>query len=130
MCCKVFFFLKRNMFLRIINQIQEKTYIFILFIKQFSVFDIEIIRFVVNNGLTTPFKEAELLVSCSFIQPCTSSEIPERESSELLNIFNARSLAYTHSLFISKHITALFISFTTMDSVLSTSSREERYSVR
>ena len=40
MCCKVFFFLKRNMFLRIINQIQEKTYIFILFIKQFSVFDL------------------------------------------------------------------------------------------
>ena len=65
MCCKVFFFLKRNMFLRIINQIQEKTYIFILFIKQFSVFDIEIIRFVVNNGLTTPvtrYSSAELLI--------------------------------------------------------------------
>ena len=61
MCCKVFFFLKRNMFLRIINQIQEKTYIFILFIKQFSVFDIEIIRFVVNNGLTTPFKGGRIV---------------------------------------------------------------------
>ena len=68
MCCKVFFFLKRNMFLRIINQIQEKTYIFILFIKQFSVFDIEIIRFVVNNGLTTPFKGSRI-VDIMFFYP-------------------------------------------------------------
>ena len=68
MCCKVFFFLKRHMFLRIINQIQEKTYIFILFIKQFSVFDIEIIRFVVNNGLTTPFKGGRI-VGVMFFYP-------------------------------------------------------------
>ena len=68
MCCKVFFFFKRNMFLRIINQIQEKTYVFILFVKQFSVFDIKIIGFVVNNGLTTPFKGSRI-VDIMFFYP-------------------------------------------------------------
>ena len=68
MCCKVFFFFKRNMFLRILNQIQEKTSVFILFVKQFSVFDIKIIGVVVNNGLTTPFKGSRI-VDIMFFYP-------------------------------------------------------------